>query len=233
MDTFTQGSILHGVCLLVCALATGVTVLLARRVAPIQGRSKLRTGVRHFLITGCVVSWILSNGYFFVGGRFSWDLALPLQFCNLANLIAAIALFTRRRTPQALMYFWAFALCIWAFITPSLYVGPASLWFWLFWMYHLFIPLSTAWILAGDGFRPTWADWRRSLLLTLAYMSFLALLDAMTGWNYGFVGPSLPTQRNLLDFLGAYPLRLLWMALIGAGLFFLLMLPWRRKRSQE
>jgi uncharacterized membrane protein YwaF len=59
-------------------------------------------------------------------------------------------------------------------------------------------------------------------------MAVLVALDAITGWNYGFVGPSLPTQKNILDFLGPYPLRLLWMALIGAFLFTLLMIPWLR-----
>lgn len=229
MDTFTQGSIVHGLCLLVVLAGAIVTVWLARRTREVE--AKART-VRLLMIAGCLLSWILSNGYGLFGGRFSWSESLPLHFCNLANLLGAYALATRHHTSQALMYFWSFALCLWAFLTPSLYVGAAHLWFWLFWIYHLFIPVSTAWILVADRFRPTWCDWRSSVLLTLGFMAALAILDAITGWNYGFVGPSKPTQSNLLDFLGPYPLRLLWMAFVGTFLFALLMLPWVSRRGK-
>ncbi len=225
MATFVQGSLLHGICLAVCLGAAAATAWLARRFrgTPMEPRLRAAIGV------GCLVLWALSNGYSLVGGRFSWQESLPLHFCNLANLLGAYALATRHRVSQGLMYFWTFALCLWAFLTPSLYVGPSDPWFWLFWLYHLFIPVATVWILAADRFRPTWRDWSRSVGLTLAYMGLLAVLDALTGWNYGFVGPSTPTQANLLDFLGPYPVRLLWMALVGAFLFALLMLPWLRK----
>lgn len=229
MDSFTQGSIVHGICLLVCLAGVMVTVGLARRNRELETKARR---VRTAIVVGCLVSWLLSNGYGLFGDRFSWAESLPLHFCNLANLLGAHAVATRHRTSQSLMYFWSFALCLWAFLTPSLYVGPAQLWFWLFWIYHLFIPVSTAWILVADRFRPTWRDWRNSVLLTLAFMAALTVLDAITGWNYGFVGPSKPTQANLLDFLGPYPLRLVWMALVGTFLFALLMLPWMRRRER-
>lgn len=230
MDSFAQGSIVHGFCLLVCLSGVLVTVRLARRLRDTASAARL---LRHCLIAGCLVSWVLSNGYGLLGGRFSWSESLPLQFCNLANLLGAHALATRHRSSQSLMYFWSFALCIWAFLTPSLYVGPSHLWFWLFWLYHLCIPISTSWILVADRFQPTWRDWRISVISTLTYMAALAMLDAVTGWNYGFVGPSKPSQANLLDFLGPYPLRLVWMALIGTFLFLLLMLPWLRLRHGD
>jgi len=228
METFSQGSPLHAACLAVCVLAVIVTTLLARRFRDHAAASRR---LRLAIAIGCIVSWIASNGYGLHPERFSWAESLPLHFCNLANLLGARAVVTRRRISQGLMYFWSFALCSWAFLTPSLYVGPTDLWFWLFWIYHTFIPVATAWILVADRYRPGWRDWRISVMLTLAYMALLAVLDAVTGWNYGFVGPSLPTQRNLLDFLGPYPVRLLWMALIGTFLFALLMLPWLRCRN--
>lgn len=230
MDSFEQGSPLHFLCLAVCVAALFVTGFLARYSA---GKPRLSMALRRGIAFGCLLFWFLSNGYSFVDERFDWRESLPLHFCNLADLIGAFAIITRNRTSQALMYFWTFALCIWAFLTPSLYVGPTTLWFWLFWLYHLFIPIATAWIVVADGFRPTWADWRRALGLSLVYMAILAVLDAITGWNYGFVGPSVPSQKNLLDFLGAYPLRLVWMAFVGSGLFALLMLPWKRHWSQK
>lgn len=227
MDTFSQGSALHFLSLGVCLVAVLITVLVAVRV---RGRESSARPLRFAIATGCLVSWILSNGYGILPERFSWSESLPLHFCNLGNLIGAHAVATRHRISQSLVYFWSIALCSCAFLTPSLYVGPSHLWFWLFWIYHAFIPVSVAWILVADQFRPGWRDWWHAVILTLCFMAALAVLDAITGWNYGFVGPSLPTQRNLLDFLGPYPLRLLWMALIGAFLFTLLMIPWLRPR---
>lgn len=230
MKEFTQGSALHAICLGVCLAAVFLTIHLARKT---RGHEPSAKRVRTAIIGGCLVFWVLSNGYGLFGGRFSWAESLPLHFCNLANLLGAYAVATRHRASQSLMYFWTFALCSMAFLTPSLYVGPAEVWFWLFWLYHLFIPVSTTWILVADRFRPTWRDWRSSVLLTLGYMGILAVLDAITGWNYGFVGPSKPTQANLLDFLGPYPLRLFWMVLVVAALFALLMLPWLRRGGRR
>lgn len=223
MDEFSQWSMLHLICLLVCLVAVAATVFAGVKWRDNCARER---PIRNALALGCLFFWVVSNGYGFFGGRFAWSESLPLHFCNLANLLGAHALVTRHRLSQSLIYFWTVALCSWAFLTPSLYVGPADLWFWLFWLYHLFIPVATAWILVADRFRPGWRDCRNAILITLAYMVAMAVLDAVTGWNYAFVGPSKPTQANLLDFLGPYPLRLLWMALIGAALFLLCLLPW-------
>lgn len=225
MDTFSQGSTLHFISLGVCLVAVLVTVAAAVRV---RDREASARPLRLAIATGCLLSWILSNGYGIFPGRFSWSESLPLHFCNLGNLFGAHAVAARHRVSQSLVYFWSIALCSCAFLTPSLDVGPSELWFWLFWIYHAFIPVSVAWILVADRFRPGWRDWKDAVVLTLGFMAALAVLDAITGWNYGFVGPGLPTQKNILDFLGPYPLRLLWMALIGALLFTLLMIPWLR-----
>lgn len=223
LTTFTQGSTLHFLCLAACLALTLLTAALARR-SNRMGRTA--TVIRNSIAAGCVLSWLLSSGYGFLPGEFSLDHSLPLHFCNLANLIGAVAVWYRLRTAQAIMYFWTFGLSLWAFLTPSLYVGPLDPWFWLFWLYHVFILISVIWILVADRFRPNWSDYGLSLVLTLIYMGMLAVLDYFTGWNYGFVGPSVPDQTTLLDFLGSYPIRLLWMAVVGSAIFVLLLLPW-------
>ncbi len=230
LTTFTQGSVLHLFCLVVCLILTTVAATLARRDLR-EGRAN--SVIRDGIAAGCVLSWCLSNGYGILPGKFSWDQSLPLHFCNLANLIGAVAVRYRFRTAQSLMYFWTFGLCLWAFLTPSLYVGPLDPWFWLFWLYHVFILISVIWILVADRFRPGWRDCGRSLILTLIYMAILTVLDYFTGWNYGFVGPSVPDQTTILDFLGPYPIRLLWMALVGTGIFALLLVPWIRWRPER
>ncbi|MEM6917289.1 MAG: TIGR02206 family membrane protein, partial [Verrucomicrobiota bacterium] len=182
---------------------------------------------RQFIAIGNLVVWLIACGFWFHPNYIRIEGSLPLQFCNLANLIAAAAVGFRWRTAQALLYFWTFALCIWAFLTPFLMVGPAHAWFWAFWLYHLFIPLGTAWTLSVDRFRPDWKDFKRAVFITVAYTATLAVLNYSMGWNYGFVGAGKPGQPSMIDVLGSYPVRLIWMLLIGVALFLILMLPWR------
>jgi hypothetical integral membrane protein (TIGR02206 family) len=227
LHTFEPGSATHLATLLVCV---GLAVGLATAGAALRGRAAALRRVRIALAVGCVAVWCLSSAFWIVAAEFRWDQALPLQFCNVANLIGAWAVATRRRIAQALLYFWCFALCSCAFLTPLLFQGPASFWFWIFWSYHLFIALATAWVLGVDRFRPGWGDAARALAWTLAYAAALFALNLATGWNYGFLGRGVPGQPSLIDFLGPWPLRLLWMGLIGSALFLALVLPWRLAR---
>ncbi|MEM9016536.1 MAG: TIGR02206 family membrane protein [Verrucomicrobiota bacterium] len=230
LDRFTLYSPVHLLALFVCF---GTPALLLWKSRVVRESAVSRERWRKGLVAGSFLSWLVCCGFWFHPDAFRWDGSLPLQYCNLANLIAAVAVGRQFRWAQALLYFWMFALCLWAFLTPFLMVGPAHAWFWVFWIYHLFIPLSVVWIFAVDRFRPSWSDLNRSLLLTLAFTLFLMALNAITGWNYGFVGAGKPGQPSPIDVLGPYPLRVLWMILIGALLFLFLLLPWLRRKPKS
>lgn len=227
---FEIGSAIHIVTLFSSALLVVATIHLTRKH---RGNPRITGTIRAVVISGCLLSWVLSNGFWLQPGLFAWERSLPLHFCNLANLIGAVAIWKQARAAQSLLYFWSFGLCVWAMLTPALRDGPNTLWFWLFWSYHVFIFISVAVVLT-DGFRPEWKDFRQSLALTLGYMFLIAAVNALTGWNYGFVGEGMPLQPSPMDFLGPYPLRLIWIALIGTAIFAFLMLPWiwRRPNSQ-
>ncbi|MEM7602349.1 MAG: TIGR02206 family membrane protein [Verrucomicrobiota bacterium] len=228
-EHFHPFSWLHFTALGVCvALPLGL-VLLSSRIR--RDDSTLSKG-RFFLVMGNLGIWLIACGFWFHPTYFRLEQSLPLQYCNIANLIAAVAIGFKWRPAQSLLYFWTFALCIWAFLTPFLMVGPSHPWFWVFWLYHLFIPMATAWVLSVDGFRPSRSDLGISILATTIYTLFLAGLNALTGWNYGFVGPGKPGQPSLIDALGDYPERLIWMFFIAAGLFVFLYLPWHRPKDR-
>jgi len=229
-SSFQLGSPAHLLALLGCAIATACVVVLGRRWR--EQATALRR-LRLAIVVGCLLSWVVSNAYWLRPEVFRWDGALPLQFCNLANLLGAHAVWTGRRWSQALLYYWTFALSTWAFLTPALNEGPATLSFWLFWLYHVFIPISMAYVLVVDRMRPHWGDFRIGVVLTAVYTGALAVLNAFTGWNYGFVGPGMPAQPSPMDLLGPYPLRLIWIGLVGATVFALLTLPWTCCRTKK
>ena len=101
-ETFTQGSLLHFLCLLGSAFITITFVLIARwRQARQNGRDP--RAMRIFLIIGCLAASLLGTGIGIVPGEFSWSDSLPLQFCNLATLVATWAVATRHRTAQGVL----------------------------------------------------------------------------------------------------------------------------------
>jgi hypothetical integral membrane protein (TIGR02206 family) len=225
--TFRTGSPLHGLCLLACAgIVAGFAILGRRARDPGDGRSRLR--LRRFAGYGCLAAWLVNTAFWCLPGRFDWATSLPLQFCNLANLIGAAAVLGKGRFWKTILYFWTPTLCIWAFLTPVLRGGYGTVEFWIFWGYHLFIPLALAEVIVVQRYRPNGTDFRNAWIFTVAYMALLAIPDYHFGWNYGFVGPSAPDSPTLIDVLGPYPWRLLWMILIGTGLYLLVWLPWRK-----
>ena len=177
------------------------------------------------------MAWLLTVVFWIDPARFVWDEMLPLHYCHLANLIGAMAVLSRRRLFKAVIYFWTFTLCIWAFLTPVLYVGPWHIEFWIFWLYHLFVLLAVAHVLVADRFRPQGSDLRLALVFTAVFTLVLVVVNNLFGWNYGFVGPSKPEVATPIDVLGPYPLRLLWMAMLAFVLFLLCQLPWWLRRN--
>lgn len=229
-ETFNVGSSTHLLTLLICGLLGAALTFWGKKCennAPAQKRLRLSIAI------GCIGVWILNTVFWLDPVRFSWQGSLPLHFCNLANLVSALAVWKKPRWAQSLLYFWALGLSTWAFLTPSLEKGPALFGFWVFWLYHIFILFAVLWCLIIDRFQPSWKDFRLSLAITLGYLVLLFILNRITGWNYGFAGEAMPLQPSPIDGLGPYPIRVLWLAMIGTTVFTLLMVPWRfiRRRS--
>jgi len=63
-----------------------------------------------------------------------------------------------------------------------------------------------------------------------AYGLAVGTMDAITGWNYGYLCRK-PSQPSLLDFLGPWPWYLLSLEAIGFVSFLILDLPWRLSGS--
>jgi uncharacterized membrane protein YwaF len=57
------------------------------------------------------------------------------------------------------------------------------------------------------------------VLITLAYGGLVIPLNMLFGWNYGYAGQSTPDNPTLLDKLGPWPLRLVWMTGIVSVFF--------------
>ena len=159
--------------------------------------------------------------------------SLPLQLCDIVAIIAALEFARPSRNVHALAYFWGVALSSQALVTPDLAGGPSTLGFWAFWVYHLFVVGSGIYAVTVRAFRPAWRDLRLAILAGLTYAITVFALDAALELNYGYLGRSNPGQPTLIDLLGSWPLRVVFMVALAILAMILFWLPWLASRPRH
>lgn len=227
MNLFQPFGLLHLSTLGVLALIILALVSTGRALTGVAQRRFERT-----LALIVLALWLAYMGWDVVNGTFGISHSLPLQLCDFVALIAGAAFVVRRRTVQALAYFWGLALSTQALITPDVGGPPASVQFAGFWLYHAFVVGAGVYVVAVHGFRPAGRDlWTAVSLGTLWAIAVFAL-DAATGWNYGYLGRGNPGVPSLIDSLGAWPGRAAIMVALGALAMVALWMPWALARRR-
>ncbi|MEB3367528.1 YwaF family protein [Saccharopolyspora mangrovi] len=162
-----------------------------------------------------------------------WDVteSLPLHLCDLAWMVAAWALWTRRVTPHALLYFWGLTLTPQAIITPALDSPDfPHVNFIEFWGQHLLVIWAAAFLTWGIGMRPDWRGYWVSGGVTVTWGLAMLVFNEAAGTNYGFVS-SKPENPSLLDLMGGWPTYLAVELVVGMAAWALLTWPWTRPRE--
>lgn len=182
------------------------------------------------LAAGAWLLWFGYQAYDIATKGFAASHALPLQLSDVTAAVAGLTFLFVNRKLQSLAYFLGLALGSQAVFTPDLVEGPSTFAFWAFWIYHLFVVGAGVYVVAVQGFRPTWRDLRFALLFGLGYVAIVFTIDAIFNLNYGYLGRSMPSRPSLLDVLGPWPLRVVFMVLLGVVAQTLLLLPWLAMR---
>jgi hypothetical integral membrane protein (TIGR02206 family) len=218
--------------LTVLALATAIAAMcwIGRRVrgTPNERRYGLTLSV------GVWALWFGYQGYDIATRGFGPSHGLPLQLSDVTAAVAAIVFVVPNRKLQSLAYFLGLALGSQAVITPDQAGGPGTLSYWAFWLYHFFIVGAGIYVVVVQRFRPEWRDLRFALLFGLAYVAIVFTIDATFNLNYGYLGDFTPSRPTLLDVLGPWPLRVVFMVMLGSLAMTLLLIPWLvGKRRQD
>jgi len=154
---------------------------------------------------------------------------LPLQLCDVAILVAAAALWTRRQTLVEVTYFWALAGTIQALLTPDLPQHFPSYPYLQYYVAHGGVVAAALVLVVGLRLHPRpWAVVRVAGL-TVAYTAFVGVVDAVTGADYMFLR-SKPPSPTPLDLLGPWPVYIFGAALVGLVLFAVLDAPFRLRK---
>jgi hypothetical integral membrane protein (TIGR02206 family) len=228
------GTAFNAISALAWLLVIALIVLAARR-ARAAGRE---LPVRRCIAGFALVTWVYMQVWYMTPPQRDPAVSLPLHICDIASLLMPFALLLQRRWMRAVLYFWAFGFTLMGFITPVIDTGPAHIKWWLFWLNHAIVVGGAVYDLAVLGFRPTRRDLITVLVVSVVYAAIIIPIDAATGWNYGYLGPTRPDVPTLVDVVGPWPLRIVWIALISAVILVALYLPWAvvekcRRRSAD
>lgn len=225
---FTAYGPSHWVVLVIFATGAALLVWIGRRQTESQARLFGRV---------LAVLIVVAFGVALVYKLIRPDLAtsIPLQLCDIAELMAAYALWSQRQWAFVLTYYWGLVLSSQALLTPD--VGtpqegapdfPHHL-FITFFTLHVLVVWTAIYLTWGRRMRPTWVHYRFAVVVTLGWMFFTFAFNAITGTNYGYLNRKPPTA-SLLDVLGPWPWYLLTEIAIVLIVWALMTWPWERIR---
>jgi len=157
--------------------------------------------------------------------------ALPLHYCDVAGVCAGLALWIDRPSIREIAYFFGLAGTAQGLITPSLELGFPEPRFFLFFLLHGGVVVTSLHLVCGMGFRPRPdAPWRM-LGISAGYAVIAGIVNAFLDTNYGFICHK-PPVASLIDFLGPWPWYLLVLFALAGVFYWLLALPWKIKPLQ-
>jgi hypothetical integral membrane protein (TIGR02206 family) len=233
---------LHAVCLGVVVLVIAAWCVLGRAMLKASPQRELT--LRRVLGVAFIVyqTWYL--GRFFQPALFTWDRAIPIMVCDIAAWLSGVLLIWHRRWTRNLLYFWGLGLCTQALVSPAVIqnIATDTLRFWTFWIGHSIIVGTPIYDLIVHKYRPTWKDYRFVAISAAVYCGLAAgvnywldhsgLLAEGVHANYGYIGNTKPTAPTIIDKLGPWPERIVYVAMIVYGTFAVLTVVWPANRRR-
>jgi hypothetical integral membrane protein (TIGR02206 family) len=206
-----------------------VALVLLGRAQREQNSSRVTCRV---LALGVFCAAVPNQVYVLVPSNFSAGSSLPVELCDLAWMTAIWALWSGRRLPTALTYFWGLTLTVQGIVTPSLgHVFPDPEYF-VFWAKHLLVVWSALYLTLGLGRGPSWRDYRLTVAVTAAWAVVVYCIDVAFDANYGYLVRK-PDSASLLDAFGPWPTYLLVsLGILVAG-WALITWPWQDRVPQD
>ena len=201
------------------ALAAALAVAARRRPAT---RRPIRYALGIFLLLNEVVWYIyqVRHGYL----RFPGE--LPLQLCDLAVWLAALAALSSSAWCFDLVWYWGLSGAGMALLTPDLWTPFPSYLAIAFFVSHGGV-VATVLFLAWSGqARPRPGSLWRAFVALNGIAAAIGVFDAIFRTNYFYLRQK-PLHASALDLLGPWPLYILLAEPLVLLLFWILWLPFR------
>ncbi len=209
---------------IVISLTIALPFLLA---APVR-KTKWRLLER--IIIGALSVLLILNYIFYLAlirrsGVHSWAQMLPMQLCDWAMLVIIVAMWTGNRSWFEVAYFWGIGGTVQAVLTPNLAYGFPDFRFFSFFVSHCGIIIGIVFLMLTRKYRPYPFSIVKVFLWSELYFVVTMIVDAITGYNYGFLLHK-PEAFSILSFLSdSRPLYLLQFHLLALAFFSALYAP--------
>jgi hypothetical integral membrane protein (TIGR02206 family) len=163
-------------------------------------------------------------------GRLSvWDF-VPLNLCDFAIVLAAVALLTRWQPAYELLYFWSLSGTLLAMLTPDLTRDFPGRQFVSFFVFHGSVVTTALFLTWGLRMRPRAGAARRVFFWTNLYAAIAAVVDYTFDRNYLYLREK-PAGWSPLQWFGPWPVYLLAAEAIALVSFAILAAPFRTRRD--
>ena len=180
------------------------------------------------VILGVLILVNEASYYIWIAVRHQFDVswALPVQLCDVASVITALALWFRTQILVELTYFWGIAGTANGILTPDVSDHWPSYPYVQYFIQHGGIPCAALFLVVGLRIDPsTWAV-ARVYALTFGLLLVDAFVNLLTNGDYMYLRRP-PGVNNLLDLMGPWPWYIGGGAVLALVLFLILDAPFR------
>jgi hypothetical integral membrane protein (TIGR02206 family) len=136
-----------------------------------------------------------------------WLEILPLHLCDLAVLLAVVALLTRNRTATEILYFWGLTGTLIATITPDVDRGFPDTRCLSFFALHGAVAIAAVVMVFGAGVRPGRNAVWRVFGITNGYAALVAVVDFAADKNFLYLRVSSERHRLTIQMRKYSPAR--------------------------
>jgi hypothetical integral membrane protein (TIGR02206 family) len=213
----------------VAAIAAAVAFLVAAaRLRP--GAWTVQAGriLAVVIVTNEAAWWVWAGAHHSLAVSY----ALPLQLCDVAAVVSAVALWSRQPLFVELTYFWGLAGTANGLVTPDISDHFPSFAFLQYFIAHGTIVAAALFLVVGLRIAPrSWAV-LRVFALTLGLLVFDAGVNLLTDGNYLYLRHT-PGVHSLLDLFGPWPWYIVGAAVLALAFFAILDLPFAINRRSH
>ena len=207
---FRMWGIDHWAALILTAVLGGILILNAKSIRA-WGNDRI---FRYVLAIALVGNELASFFYFLHQGV----LLLPLQLCDLAVILMALALIIRNRVVGELAFYWGLAGCSQAVLTPILVMAFPHVTYFQFFFSHGAVILGAVYIaIRGRVLFTAFSIFRVWVAINI-YAGIVGLVNWRLGTNYGFLAAK-PDRPSILDFFGPWPYYIIGEEFLAIAIF--------------
>ena len=188
------------------------------------------------VLVGQYLLWMLWEA---VTGRFTLELSLPLNLCDMTNFLLAILLVNKSRRFFEILYFWALAGTIQSYITPNITFAFPHFEFFVFYLQHGGEILVTLYFVFVLKYRPRPISIVKTYGWLLVLIIGVYIFNLITDSNYMFLMADTPhpsTITKMIALFGEPPRHMIGLSLVALVSILVLYIPWlivdlRKKRK--